>query len=53
MSQMTWRASQELLERVRRAAERRGRSMNDYVTAVLDAATEEPQRFRRSPSPGR
>ncbi|TML64170.1 MAG: transcriptional regulator [Actinobacteria bacterium] len=40
MSQMTWRASQELLERVRRAAERRGRSMNDYVTAVLDAATD-------------
>ena len=37
---MTWRASQELLERVRRAAERRGHSMNDYVTAVLDAATD-------------
>jgi hypothetical protein len=40
MSQMTWRADDELLDRVRRAAERQGRSMNDYVTAVLDAATD-------------
>jgi hypothetical protein len=39
MGQMTWRAQDEVLERVRRAAERLGRSMNDYVTAVLDAAT--------------
>jgi hypothetical protein len=39
MGQMTWRGQDELLERVRRAAERLGRSMNDYVTAVLDAAT--------------
>lgn len=37
---MTWRAPDELLARVRRAAERHGRSMNDYVTAVLDAATD-------------
>ena len=36
---MTWRAPADLLERVRRAAQRQGRSMNDYVTAVLDAAT--------------
>ena len=36
---MTWRAPGELLERVRRAARRQHRSMNDYVTAVLDAAT--------------
>jgi hypothetical protein len=37
--QMTWRAPADLMARVRRAAQRRGRSMNDYVTAVLDAAT--------------
>ncbi len=36
---MTWRASADLIERVRRAAQRQRRSMNDYVTAVLDAAT--------------
>jgi hypothetical protein len=36
---MTWRSSDELLERVRRAAEHQGRSMNEYVNAVLDAAT--------------
>jgi hypothetical protein len=39
MEQMTWRASADLIERVRRAAQRQRRSMNDYVTAVLDAAT--------------
>jgi Arc-like DNA binding dprotein len=39
MEQMTWRAPADLLERVRRAAQRQHRSMNDYVTAVLDAAT--------------
>jgi hypothetical protein len=37
---MTWRAPADLMARVRRAAQRRGRSMNDYVTAVLDAATD-------------
>ena len=36
---MTWRAPADLIERVRRAARRQHRSMNDYVTAVLDAAT--------------
>ena len=36
---MTWRAPADLIERVRRAARRQRRSMNDYVTAVLDAAT--------------
>lgn len=36
---MTWRGSDELAERVRTAARAQGRSMNDYVTAVLDAAT--------------
>ena len=39
MAQMSWRSSDELAERVRRAAQASGRSMNDYVTAVLDAAT--------------
>ncbi|MGH9000465.1 MAG: transcriptional regulator [Acidimicrobiia bacterium] len=39
MGQMTWRGSDELIERVRRSARRQGRSMNDYVSAVLDAAT--------------
>ena len=39
MEQMTWRAPAELIERVRRAAQRQHRSMNDYVTAVVDAAT--------------
>jgi hypothetical protein len=39
MEQVTWRASAELIERVRHAAQRQRRSMNDYVTAVLDAAT--------------
>ncbi len=37
---MTWRAPADLIERVRRAARRQHRSMNDYVTAVLDAATD-------------
>ena len=39
MEQMTWRAPDELIARFRRAARRQHRSMNDYVTAVLDAAT--------------
>jgi plasmid stability protein len=39
MAQMSWRSSDELAERVRLAAKANGRSMNDYVTAVLDAAT--------------
>ena len=39
MEQMTWRAPADLIDRVRRAARRQHRSMNDYVTAVLDAAT--------------
>lgn len=40
MGQVTWRASDELLDRVRRAAANDGRSMNEYVTSVLDAATD-------------
>jgi hypothetical protein len=39
MSQMTVRASDDVMRRVKAAAQREGRSMNDYVTAVLDAAT--------------
>jgi hypothetical protein len=40
MAQMTWRTSDELLERVRRQAQQRGRSLNDWVTAVLAAASD-------------
>lgn len=40
VGQMTWRAPDDLVRRVRGAALRQGRSMNDYVTAVLDAATD-------------
>jgi hypothetical protein len=40
MAQMTWRADDELVDRVRRSAQAAGRSMNEYVTAVLEAATD-------------
>jgi hypothetical protein len=40
MSQMTLRTSDDLMRRVRAAAQREGRSLNDYVTSVLDAATD-------------
>jgi plasmid stability protein len=40
MAQMTVRLDDELLDRVRHAAATRGRSMNDYVGVVLDAATD-------------
>jgi hypothetical protein len=40
MAQVTWRAPDELIERVKRAAADRGRSLNDYVSSVLDAATD-------------
>lgn len=39
MAQMTWRTSDELLERVRRQAVEHGRSLNEWVTTVLDAAS--------------
>lgn len=39
MAQMTWRADPDLIERVRRRARESGRSMNEWVTSVLDAAT--------------
>lgn len=38
MSQVTWRASEQLIERVRRAAARQGRSLNDYLTRLAEAA---------------
>lgn len=37
---MTWRTSDELLQRVRRQAAERGRSLNDWVSTVLDAASD-------------
>ncbi len=37
---MTVRLDDELLDRVRHAASRQGRSMNEYVGSVLDAATD-------------
>lgn len=40
MAQVTWRAADELVARVRRAAEQRGCSVNEFVTRVLDAATD-------------
>ncbi len=40
MRQLTVRADAELVERVKAPATGQGRSMNDYVTAVLDAATD-------------
>ncbi len=39
MAQLTIRADDELVERVRVAARVHGRSMNDYITRLLDAAT--------------
>jgi plasmid stability protein len=40
MAQITVRADDELVQRVKRSAAGSGRSMNDFVTAVLDAATD-------------
>lgn len=39
MSQVTWRAPSELVERVQNVASAQGRSMNDYLTRVLEVAT--------------
>ena len=52
MAQLTVRTSEELVVRVRAAAQQAGRSMNEYVVAVLGAATDpdlagdEAQRIR-------
>lgn len=40
MSQVTWRVDDQLLDRVRRASRERGWSLNEYVTRVLDVATD-------------
>ena len=40
MAQVSWRADDELVARVKLAAARSGRSMNEFVTFVLDAATD-------------
>lgn len=39
MAQITIRADEELIGRIKRSAADTGRSMNEYVTSVLDAAT--------------
>jgi hypothetical protein len=40
MAQVSWRADDRLVERVKLAAANSGRSMNEFVTLVLDAATD-------------
>lgn len=40
MNTVTWRAADELVQRVREVAQRQGKSMNEYLTQVLDAATD-------------
>ena len=40
MAQLTIRTTDELVDQVRSAARRLGRSMNEYVVAVLGAATD-------------
>jgi hypothetical protein len=52
MAQVSWRAEEWLVQRVKLAAVSSGRSMNEFVTLVLDAATDpanassESQRIR-------
>lgn len=40
MGVMTWRADDELLERARLVARAAGKSLNEWVTAVIGAATD-------------
>jgi hypothetical protein len=40
MGQVSWRADDELLARVRAAAQEHGWSLNMFVTRVMDAATD-------------
>jgi hypothetical protein len=40
MSQVTWRAPDELVEQLRRVAAREGRSLNDYLTRLARAAVD-------------
>ncbi|TCO58620.1 toxin-antitoxin system HicB family antitoxin [Actinocrispum wychmicini] len=38
MAQVSWRADDDLVERVRRAATSQGKSLNEFITRVLEAA---------------
>jgi hypothetical protein len=40
MAQVTWRAPETLVERVRHAARRAGCSVNEYLTRLAQAATD-------------
>lgn len=40
MTQITWRAPDDVVDQVRKAATREGRSLNDYLTAIARAATD-------------
>lgn len=40
MAQVTWRAPDELVERLKHAAATDGRSLNDYLTRLASAATD-------------
>lgn len=40
MAQVTWRAPDALVARVREVAAREGRSMNDFLSRVLEAVTD-------------
>ncbi|HEY2947104.1 MAG TPA: Arc family DNA-binding protein [Micromonosporaceae bacterium] len=40
MTQVTWRAPDELVERLRQVAVREGRSLNEYLTRLAQAATD-------------
>jgi hypothetical protein len=40
MAQVSWRADDGLVERVKRSAAASGRSLNEFVTLVLDVATD-------------
>lgn len=40
MTQVTWRAPEELVAAMREAAKRQGRSLNDFITQLARAATE-------------
>jgi len=40
MAQVSWRAADELVERVKSAAVARGMSLNEFMTRVLEAAVD-------------
>ena len=40
MAQVTWRAPDDVVERVKRQAAEHGRSLNDWVTTVLSAVSD-------------